>query len=179
MVPACPKSPPTQSALRDEPQGPVRKLRGNLGVAVHRLHGGGRRGAARRHRWRRPARYRLGQRRRVPGDLHRLDGDPAVLRGRFHRADAVCRRGGRVLLLCPHGAGLSGRHRHRVRRAGQLCGDRGGRLRPARPGRRGDRRAVRRPGAAVVGVRGGGVRRDDVRRATATSSCPAACSPYC
>ena len=89
-------------ALADEPPAPVRHLRGNLGVAVHRIHGGRRRRAARRDRRRRPARYRRGQRRRIPGDLHRLHGDPAVLRGRFHRADAVCRRGGRVLLVCPY-----------------------------------------------------------------------------
>ena len=42
-----------------------------------------------------------------------------------------------------------------------------------------DRRTVRRPGPAVVGFRGGGIRDHDVRRATATSSCPAGCWRCC
>ncbi len=72
--------------------------------------------------------------------------------------------------------GLPGGYRHRVRRARQLRGDRGRCLRPARPGRRRDRRTVRRPGPAVVGFRGGGIRRSRPSSGTATSSCPAGCS---
>ena len=73
-------------ALRDQPPAPVRKLRGNLGVAsivfmvVAAAAPLGVIGGVV------PLGHRLGQRRRLPGDLHHLDGDPAALRGRLHGA---------------------------------------------------------------------------------------------
>ena len=152
-------------ALRDEPPAPARQLRGNLGVAsivfmvVAAAAPLGVIGGVV------PLGHRLGQRRRLPGDLHRLDGDPAVLRRRFHRDDAVCRGGRRVLLVCPHSrwasppvsASPSSRSSAIVAIEAGVYGLLG-------PGRCRRRRTVRRPGAAVVGVRGGGVRRHDVPR---------------